>query len=116
MRKDFQYVENGDRNDGLDPSAGLCINCKHNTTCTFCGSPEKPKLFCEEFECMGAPCAEFGAGISIVKKKPAAPVIETGAGEQDACRHLGLCVNCENRESCCHTIPAGGIWFCEEYR
>jgi hypothetical protein len=116
MRKDFKYVENGDKGDEIDTRVGLCVNCKHHTACTFCGSPSEPKLFCEEFECLGASCSEFGDGISVVRDEPVPPVIESDAGEQDAGKYMGLCVNCENRESCCHTIPASGIWYCEEYR
>ena len=27
----------------------------------------------------------------------------------------GLCINCENRETCILPKPAGGVWQCEEY-
>ncbi len=30
--------------------------------------------------------------------------------------NVGLCVNCELRETCMRLKPAGGIWFCAEYR
>ena len=29
---------------------------------------------------------------------------------------LGLCVNCENRDTCKLRKPEGGVWHCEEYR
>jgi len=29
---------------------------------------------------------------------------------------LGLCVNCEDRETCVYPKPDGGVWHCEEYR
>jgi len=29
---------------------------------------------------------------------------------------LGLCVNCEDRETCIYPKPEGGVWRCEEYR
>jgi len=30
--------------------------------------------------------------------------------------YKGLCVNCENRETCRLAKSEGGIWHCEEYR
>jgi hypothetical protein len=114
MREDYQYVENGGGGIAPDPSIGLCVNCKHNATCAFCGSPDSPKLFCEEFECTGASCAESEPEMAVVAGGPVAG--EALTGEPDSRTRLGLCVNCDNRESCCHTIPEGGVWYCEEYR
>jgi len=28
---------------------GICVNCKHQKTCTY--SKTSPRLFCEEYEC-----------------------------------------------------------------
>ena len=115
MRKEFGYGSESVRSvSELDPSIGLCVNCKYGTECTFCGSSDNPKLFCEEYECMGASCSEPEPGITVVSSEP----VTTGEAitiEQHARTYLGLCVNCDNRESCCHTAHAGGIWYCEEY-
>jgi hypothetical protein len=27
----------------------------------------------------------------------------------------GLCLNCENRETCQYPISDGGVWHCDEY-
>ncbi len=59
-------------------------------------------------------------------KKPGsgyAAVLELAEDEDEVdstavLRHgnVGLCVNCELRDTCIRLKPAGGIWFCEEYR
>ncbi|UCF06265.1 MAG: hypothetical protein JSV33_04355 [bacterium] len=116
MRKEFEYIKKSNGLGGeIDAGIGLCINCKHYPECTFCGSPGKPKQFCEEFECMGASCSESGADMAVVRDEPVVPSREPDTIGQDI-KLMGLCVNCEYRESCCHTKTNGGIWFCEEYR
>jgi DNA-binding NtrC family response regulator len=30
-------------------------------------------------------------------------------------KFLGLCSNCDNRETCAYPKPEGGVWRCEEY-
>ncbi len=52
-----------------------------------------------------------------------AAVLEPAEDEEDVdssalLRHgnVGLCANCELRDTCIRLKPAGGIWFCEEYR
>ena len=115
MRKEFGYEDESVQPVGeLDPSIGLCVNCKHSTACTFCGSSDNPKQFCEEYECMGASCSEIEPDIVVVSSEPVT-TSEVVTSEQNGCTYLGLCVNCDNRESCCHTAHAGGIWYCEEY-
>jgi len=116
MRRDHEYDgESAMPVSSLDPSVGLCVNCSNNATCAFCGSQEHPKYFCEEYECMGASCGKAEPEIAVVRSKPTT-VSEAFAGESGPCNYLGLCVNCENKESCCHTTTEGGVWFCEEYR
>ena len=117
MRSEFGYIGNSDGlTEEFEARVGICTNCRHQSTCTFPGCADKPKLFCEEFECLGASCAEAESGLGILNTKPAAMVKEQDAGETDASKYLGLCVNCDNRESCNHPKPAGGVWYCEEYR
>ncbi len=116
MRRDFKRVE-GDNGlvDEFESCVGLCTTCKHRQTCTFPGNSDNPKLFCEEFECVGASSSEGASGIGVVSSKPVETLTEAGNGEPSD-EYLGLCVNCENREFCKHPRPAGGIWYCEEYR
>lgn len=117
MRKDFGF---GDDSNGLveeyGACVGICTTCKHRLTCTYPGSQDNPKLFCEEFECEGAQCSGAAGNIGVVTSTPIEPATGADSGGQCGTKYLGLCVNCENREYCKYPKPAGGVWFCEEYR
>jgi hypothetical protein len=91
---------------------GLCSACRNDQFCIY---PRNglPILECGEFElCVGPAAAEAG--------KAASPS-GNGSGrsllfENDPANQLGLCANCEDRETCIYPKPEGGVWRCEEYR
>jgi len=117
MRGGIEYVGNNDEiADKFESRVGICTNCRHLSTCTFPGSPDKPKLFCEEFECLGASCSEVESDLRALSTRPTEVLTEQDAGEPDVSKYVGLCVNCDHRESCTLPKPVGGIWYCEEYR
>jgi hypothetical protein len=94
---------------GASPSGthvDLCSTCNHGKTCSNRGTPERPVFFCEQFE----------DSVPVSAPAPAAGLPEKPRSEQDARQYKGLCVNCENRQSCTITKQAGGVWHCEEYR
>ncbi len=83
----------------------LCNICVHEDGCMNRGTPDRPKLFCEQFEL---------------------EMLEPAAWEDDALcdgpdnaveegKFRGLCCNCENRHTCKISMPEGDIWHCEEY-
>ena len=39
---------------------------------------------------------------------------ETAPAESES-HHKGLCVNCDNRDTCAFPRSEAGVWFCEEY-
>jgi hypothetical protein len=85
---------------------GLCVNCNHRTACGYRRDPARPVVFCEEFECFTPPSVE------------AAPVTVPAPTEQDMAdwdKYKGLCVNCDNRETCQIRNAEIGVWHCEEY-
>ena len=84
----------------------LCSTCNHTSICGTRSTPQRPILFCEEFDAF-LPIPTSAAGKTVSPKPP---------GRQDAARYKGLCVNCENRETCTTHKDEGGIWHCEEYR
>ena len=84
----------------------LCSTCNHAEACRGRSTPERPIFFCELFESF--------VPASAAPAAPAAP--RPAAPSKDAKEHKGLCMNCENRQTCSLPRPAGGVWHCEEYR
>ncbi len=89
---------------------GLCTTCRHAPTCTFPADVQRPAFYCEEFE------------IEIV---PARKTFEDSASHsttssiavaEDSSELIGLCSDCEARQTCVFPKHEGGIWHCEEYQ
>ncbi len=87
----------------------LCQTCAHADSCALREDPSSPVHQCEEYD-DGARAAAVPAP-PLVSLPSAAETRETAAAP-----HLGLCTNCEHRETCTLPRPAGGVWHCEEYR
>ncbi len=80
----------------------LCANCKNAPTCTFPKDPDKPSLYCEEFE---------------IEELPHKKIIDSHFNKEKGTSGLkGLCSDCENYKTCGFPKPEGGIWHCEEYQ
>ena len=83
-------------------SKDLCVNCKNTPECSLQNSTDHPVHQCNEYE--------YVPGLSGMCISPNAAVAKNS-------RQLkGLCMNCENRETCDRPQPEGGICHCEEYR
>ena len=89
---------------------GLCLTCKNASSCTFPRDPVKPAFYCEEFE------IESTVSIIPPEKERLLETDSAAAKEKDTTRFVGLCSDCENRQTCVFPIPEGGVWHCEEYR
>lgn len=91
---------------------GICEVCKNNLTCAYVRNPDLPVLQCEEFQGYEPQPAK------IVRRRT---TVSAGAGSvsstatPDSSVLKGLCVNCDNRDSCIYPKPEGGVWRCEEY-
>jgi len=83
----------------------LCMTCVQAPTCKRRSSHEKEIWYCEEFD----DHTPKMSSLKIVED-------EKREGEKIEGRDLGLCLNCDNRNSCTHPILEGGIWHCENYR
>ena len=92
MRKGIQYF--GD--------FGLCATCAHSPTCLYLKQATRPITQCEEFRVFSP--QQQG------DEKAEAPSVPESSGDK------GLCVNCENRDTCTLPRPEGGVWHCEEYK
>jgi len=86
-----------------DQSLGLCSTCNSSAICTRRADMKLPVLFCEEFD--------DSAPLRANRRKVPA------SSEEDAALDtaMGLCCNCENRDSCTLRHSPGGVWHCEEY-
>lgn len=88
---------------------GLCSTCNNNSTCRFKRDPEKPVLYCEEFDDYTAPVSD-DENISTTT-----PLVRSDVKKKDSKKFKGLCVNCANRETCKLPKSETGVWHCEEY-
>lgn len=90
--------------------SGLCSTCKHASTCIFPRDPRRPSIYCEEFEIEITTPGKTATGDTARSKESHI------AEAQDSSVSIGLCIDCENVQSCVFQKPDGGIWHCEEYR
>ena len=89
---------------------GLCMTCNNAPSC-FHRARRGPALFCELFDDYVPPDRRtVKSRVSPVPERSVMPAADTAEA-----RHEGLCVNCENRQTCAHPKPAGGVWHCEDY-
>ena len=83
----------------------LCPTCLYVDGCVLFSNGERPAWHCEEFVSAGAP-----------DRSPAGPPASATTSPPEERKHLGLCVNCDDRETCTFPRPEGGVWRCNEYR
>lgn len=100
--------EKADRKAGLSmsmekQSLGLCLTCNRKEICIQRENIKLPVLYCEEFDDTTTLRAK-GLKISALP-----------AEKSDIDISMGLCCNCENRDSCKLRHSPGGIWHCEAY-
>ena len=92
---------------------GLCVTCRNGVGCQYSSRSSTPVLQCNEFEII-----EYKSPRAFGKKESAPRMRDSreDGNKEDIGRHLGLCVNCELRASCCLTKPPSGVWHCNEYQ
>jgi len=93
--------------------AGLCATCRNASGCTFPRDSRRPVLLCDEYEPVASALKSDGC-----KGKPQsnAPICRPQLKDDDSWKRMGLCVNCEGRDTCTFPKPEGGVWHCEEYQ
>jgi hypothetical protein len=91
---------------------GLCSTCDGAATCTFPRDPDRPILHCDELDSYKPETVTVkeAAGAELTTPKAVSRAKKKEVGE-----YKGLCVNCENRETCTFPKPEGGVWHCDEY-
>jgi len=91
---------------------GLCVHCKYTFVCNFPRNPELPIFHCDEFEeddHITDKRSRINKTGSVTLQKSAAESPSTTK------KYIGLCSNCELRDTCVFPKPEGGVWHCEEY-
>ena len=94
------------RSDASGPYRDLCSNCNHAEACGGRSGPKRPIFFCEQFDVF----------VPVPTSEPAHAVPTQPPERQNTSGRTGLCMNCDNAETCTLPKPEGGIWHCEEYR
>ncbi len=86
-------------------STGLCSTCNNSSTCVHLSS-RGPVLSCELFD---------DRSFSPVKDKR----MVTAGGDRLPAEapngFMGLCLNCDGRETCVLAGRNEGVWHCEQY-
>jgi len=81
---------------------GLCSTCRHGNYCSLChDGPSRYVLQCNEFE--------------VVEFKSRPVPVQPRQESVELSPYKGLCMNCDNWETCLRVRPPGGIWHCENY-
>ncbi len=95
----------------INGTTGLCSTCNNAPSC-FYRATRGPALFCELFD-------DYVPPVERTSTEKALPSADSSAAlraaEEETSKYTGLCVNCENRRTCAHPKPAGGVWHCEDY-
>lgn len=86
--------------------SGICAICKYAPTCIYPKDPERPVLLCEVFEAYTP---------RTIRRNGSLTTVAQIAEKNDSLQYVGLCANCEKRETCIYPKPEGGVWRCEEY-
>lgn len=90
-----------------DTYTGLCINCSEAPNCRYRLAAVEPIVFCEEYQCASGEPDKSAHNMYV---------FNAAGNELDTSPLLrGLCVNCENKETCMLPKAEGGVWYCEEY-
>ena len=90
-------------------AGGVCLACKFDPDCIYEATDGRVALECEQFE------------MAFLKPPTPTPSIHENQLRniprqgKESNGYRGLCSNCDNRETCIHPKPEGGVWRCEEY-
>jgi hypothetical protein len=122
IRADRKVIQsNGKGARQISPGSTI----EHNDLCTTCNNPpvcdstragRRPVYFCEQFDDYKKPDVIQRPGLPEKKPKvisePESSVEQIELADE---KHIGICKNCDLRETCMNACAEGGIWHCEEY-
>ena len=89
---------------------GLCSTCNNSSSCYYhLRNGKRIVCFCELFDDY-EPSAQIG-DFSLLDEF----IIKPNTPRTNKVKLSGLCMNCENRNTCTYQKPESGVWHCEEY-
>jgi hypothetical protein len=91
----------------------LCSTCRNEPTCTYPRNSGRPVTQCEEFD--GELTAPRNPTDSSDPPSDRSELRSTWE-EKYSNKYVGLCLICDNRETCTFPKPEGGVWHCGEYQ
>jgi hypothetical protein len=92
---------------------GICTTCNYAAGCAHLKrNPDIVIWHCENYDDYVAPGDTLPEVSLPVVNNDVALGLET---ENATVEIKGLCIDCENRDSCVHAMKTGGVWHCEEY-
>lgn len=100
----------------IPESMGLCTTCNEAPTCVYAKNAKSPVLFCEMFDNSTSPAEATTPSEMVAVEQVGIPQAQNAPNKGRLSNLKGLCVNCDNRETCAFTKPEDGVWHCEEYR
>ncbi len=86
---------------------GLCATCNNAADCVYRKRRGTDAIYCETFDDYARPNGGNGKRVATI-----VTTLEIAKPSE----FKGLCVNCEDRDTCKLPRPEGGIWHCEEYK
>ncbi len=90
-------------------SVGLCSTCINSSSCVYRDARDRDAQYCEMFDA--------GNGSRPTPSTTLITTVKPGDREKAGQTKLkGLCVNCENRDTCTLPKAESGVWHCEEYQ
>lgn len=89
----------------------ICSTCNSGELCVSKKTRQGPVWFCEEYDDYVEVKDEtiVGTEFQII------PPWKDSNPMEGPIQFKGLCINCENRNTCVNSRVEGGIWHCEEY-
>ena len=90
----------------MNNELGICSNCIHLNDCRYRMQIDKAFFHCDEHE-----SSRPNETVNLSHSETPADMLT----DSDR-KYRGLCMNCDNRETCKIEKPETGIWHCEEYR
>jgi len=88
----------------------LCSTCNYSKSCIHQKINGTLTVYCEEFD----DYVPVKRRLIIQDESNTEPVLDSK--EAEAKIYMGLCGNCDYRETCTHIKPESGIWHCEDYQ